>query len=231
MTNNEGYFMENNNNVRFEDFFNDRMHEHGLNVKKLSELSGVAVKHIESLSSGDFLSLPPAPYFRGYLNRLGQILDFDPDFWWRKFKIGDFTENSGEGDKMPQNRFINKISGKVAWVAVLVIGAVSYFAIRAPMILGKPSITITFPAGNPSTSAAAEILLQGFVENTTELFIDGEFVPISEDGTWGKTLLLAPGRNSLEITAKKFLGGGKKVVQQIFYEPPKSESTSTQTFN
>ena len=61
----------------FPSFFNERLKERGLTLKRLSELSGISVKHLEALAAGQFDNLPPAPYLRGYLLKLGQVLGFD----------------------------------------------------------------------------------------------------------------------------------------------------------
>ena len=65
----------------FASFFASRLKERGLTVKKLSELSGISQKDLQNLSEGDFDHLPPAPYLRGYTQKLSKILEFDPEFW------------------------------------------------------------------------------------------------------------------------------------------------------
>lgn len=207
------------NNLRFEEFFADRLRERGLNPKRLSELSGVATKHIEALCRGDFAAMPPAPYFRGYLNRLGQILNFDPELWWKKLEAGGFIKSSGKNDEMPRNRFVNKISSKPLLAGILGIAVIIYLLFALPKIFGKPQITITFPPENPAVSGAPEIVLSGTARNTTEIRINSEFVNLAEDGSWEKATMLVPDLNSFEIRAKKFLGGETKVIQQIIYQP------------
>src|SRR6202012_5234309 len=73
-------------NTPFEQFFADKIKERGISLKKLSEATGIAPSHIESLLRGDFESMPSAPYFHGYLLHLGAALDFDGEEWWVKLK-------------------------------------------------------------------------------------------------------------------------------------------------
>lgn len=215
----------------FENFFNERVKERGFNLKRLSEISGIAVKHLEALSGGSFGNLPSAPYFRGYLQKLGDILEFDWEVWWLRLKNASLVEGSGAKDLPPRNRFLRQTIYKKLWLIAIVIVIVLYFAFQSTRIFGKPTITITSPAQNPATASSSEIVLTGNIENGSELYINGEFVQITSDGSWQKTVLLGPGLNSFQITAKKFFGGETKVVQQILYEPLKSESTSAETFN
>ncbi|MEK9180028.1 MAG: helix-turn-helix domain-containing protein [Patescibacteria group bacterium] len=210
-----------NNDTRFEEFFSERVRERGFDLKKLSEASGIAVKHLEALASGNFQKLPAEPYFRGYLNRLGQLLGFDPEIWWKRFKEGGFVKSAGAADSMPKNRFMTKANMKILWGAFAALAIIIYLAIQLPGILGKPSITINFPQENPATVFTQELTLMGTVENASELRIEGEVVPIGEDGAWSKTVLLAssPGPVPFKITAKKFLGSETSIIQQIIYQP------------
>ena len=45
-----------------------------ISLEKLAELSGVSLRHVEALLLGETHKLPPAPYIRGYLVKMGHIL-------------------------------------------------------------------------------------------------------------------------------------------------------------
>lgn len=207
------------NNLRFEEFFTDRLRERGFDLKKLSEVSGIAVKHLEALARGDFKDLPPSPYFRGYLLRLGQILDFDAEAWWQKLKNGGFVMSSGKEDVMPKNRFIRNISRKTLGIIVTVIVIAVYLYIQLPRALGKPEIKIIFPQENPALVSVQELTLAGSAKGASEVSINGELVPLSAGELWEKTVLLQSGLNSFEIVASKFLGGETRIIQQVIYQP------------
>lgn len=206
------------NNLRFEEFFTERARERGFSPKKLSEVSGVPLKHVEALARGDFQNLPPAPYFRGYLVKLGQVLEFDHEMWWRKLKDSGFAATSGAKDEMPKNRFVTKVGSKILWVIVIVIAIVAYFYFQIPHLLGTPGVTIISPAENPAVSPSQNIVISGLAENASELKINGEKIPLSANGAWEKEILLHSGLNSFEISASKFLGGETREIQQIIYE-------------
>lgn len=212
-------------NLGFEDFFNERVRDRGLSLKKLSEITGITTKHLEAISRGNFSKLPPAPYLHGYIKRLGEVLDFDYERWWEKLKMGGFVQYSGASDEFPKNRFIKKLKPRIVWVAIAVVVVVVYFGFQFTRILGKPTITVIFPDQNPATAVTAELSLRGTLENANNLSINGEVIMVGEDGSWEKKVLLEPGLNSLEISATKFLGRETKIIQQILYQP-----TSTATF-
>lgn len=213
--------MENENNFRFEDFFKEKVRERGIDLKKLSETSGIALKHLNAIASGDFKKLPSAPYFRGYLMRLGEVLDFDPEMWWQRLNTGGFVKSSGSEDRMPKNRFVTKINSRVLWISLGILVVIIYLAIQLPRILGKPEVTVTFPPGNPASVSSQEITLAGTVQNATELRINGDLVAIGENGLWEKNVSLSSSSapTPFEIVAKKFLGRETTIIQQIIYWP------------
>ena len=209
----------------FLSFFNGRVKERGFNLKKLSELSGISLKHIEALSYGDFKALPPAPYVRGYLLRLGEVLDFDGDAWWPRIKGGEFVKNSGAEDRPPANRFVQPRTLRFIWIGLGALAVLIYFLAQAPRIFGRPGLTLTFPTANPFVSTSSSATLQGTISGgLNELTVNGESIPATAQGLWEKSVLLDPGLNTIEVSAKKFLGGETKITEQIIYQP---ESTLT----
>ena len=85
----------------------------GISLKKLSDMTGISMNHIENMLRGDFENVPPTPYFRGYLIRLGEVLNFDGEAWWEKIKREEGVGTSGPADALPKNRFIRKSPAKM----------------------------------------------------------------------------------------------------------------------
>ncbi len=215
-------------NFDFAQFLRGRIKERGLNLKKLSEVSGIATKHLEAIASGSFHNVPSVPYFRGYILRLGQILDFDGESWWAKLKEETGSIKSSETEDAPSgNRFVcvkNKKIVVLAIAAILLI--VLFLGFGLARISGKPVIKITSPIESPATVSASEVDIAGTLKNASELYINGELINPDTGGFWSKTVLLGAGTNSFEIRAKKFLGGETKIIEQIIYEPA-TTATST----
>jgi cytoskeletal protein RodZ len=214
----------------FEIFLRDRIKEKGISLKKLSDLSGIASNHIENLLRGDFEHVPPTPYFRGYLMRLGEVLDFDGEAWWLKIKKGGDIGRSGPADALPNNRFAKESPAKIVAISTVVLALLFIFAFSLPHIIGKPIITITSPTstdGNPSVTTSNSIVIQGTVKNADSLYINGDEVTISSDGSWQKNVLMPQnGINPFEISAKKFLGGTTNIMEQVIYNALSTSSNS-----
>jgi len=203
----------------FSNFLNERMRERNLSLKRLSELTGVSVKHLEALSSGNPDRLPSPPYLKGYLLRLGEVLGFNPDEAWEEMKNLAEAKSSGKSDEPARNRFSREPISRYMIAGIVLFFLLMYAGLRFYQISGTPSVAISSPRENMAVVGENSFSLAGSVSNTSELMINGEQVQVQPDGSWQKTISLQPGINTVEITAKKFLGREIKVIRQIVYQP------------
>lgn len=208
------------NTPDFERLFADKLKERGYSLKRISELSGVAVKHLENLVAGRFHDLPPAPYLRGYLVTLGRVLDFDGEAWWESLRTQGLLTESGRDDELPKNRFAREPLKK----KILIFGALAilllYLGVRLPKILGEPMLLVSAPDQELIRVKVNRFTVRGTARDADRLTINGEAIAVDARGAWEKEISLNEGLNTVPIVAKKFLGREKTVVRQIFYEPP-----------
>jgi len=195
------------------------MKEKGISLKRLSDVTGIAPVHIENMLRGDFENIPSSPYFHGYIARLAKVLDFDADEWWTKLKKEAVIKNSGETDALPKNRFIKRAPPNFLWAIAAGIIILILIIFQAPRILGKPSLTITFPTQNPYMTSSSTLNIMGVLHNADSLSLNGDSISIATSGFWQKGVLLQDGLNTFQIVAKKFLGGQTSFTEQILYQP------------
>lgn len=218
----------NSDDIPFEQFFAQKIKDRGVSLKKLSEMTGIAPAHIENLLRGDYGGMPSAPYFHGYLIRLGSALDFDGEEWWVKLKKEGVVKNSGELDTLPRNRFIRQSPPKYLWAIGLAVIVLIYLAFQLPHIMGKPILVVSLPNQTPYTTSSSTFTLEGTVQNADSLYLNGgQEITIAPDGSWQQTVLLGQGLNPFKISAKKFLGGETDATEQIIYTPAPAASATT----
>ena len=213
----------------FSNFLNERMREKNLTFKRLSELTGVSVKHLEALSSGNPDRLPSAPYLKGYLFRLGEVLGFDTAQAWEEMKKLAEAKSSGKADEPAKNRFSHEPISRYMVAGIVVFLLLTYAGLRFYQISGTPLLTISSPKENMVVVGENSFSLAGNVSNSSELKINGEQVQVQSDGNWQKTVSLQQGPNTFEITAKKFLGREAKVIKQIDYQPAQTGQPTADT--
>ena len=212
----------------FEQFFAERIKAKGLSLKKLSDITGITPSHLESMLRGDYANIPSAPYFRGYLLRLGKVLDFDGEAWWNRLK-GD-VKNSGGLDSLPKNRFIKSAPPKYLWAVVVGAIVLMYVIFQFTRIIGKPALALTYPSQNPYTTNVNTITITGTTHDADSLYInDTQQVTLAPDGSWRESVFLGNGLNPFKFTAKKFLGGSTDITEQIWYQAPGTPASASST--
>lgn len=211
----------------FANFLNQRMRERGVPPKRISDISGISMKHIEALRHGDIERLPSAPYVRGYFTKLGSALDFDGAEWWERMKDESGPEELGPANEMPKNRFARKPIRKFVIAGIVGFLLLSYLSFRSYEIIGKPIIEIASPHDQMSVVDANWISLKGTVKNADSFEINGEQIELGQNGVWEKTITLEPGINTIEFDAQKFLGRETKVIRQVVYQVPTSATSSS----
>ncbi|HUX36082.1 MAG TPA: helix-turn-helix domain-containing protein [Candidatus Paceibacterota bacterium] len=211
----------------FANFLNERVRERGLTMKRLSELTGVSLKHLEGIFSGDPARLPSYPYLKGYLTKLGEVLDFDSSEAWEQMKKFSGAQSSGKMDELPRNRFSKRPVGRYFIIGGIVAVVILYACFRFYQISGKPDVVILYPSENMIVVDINSVTISGKISNGDELRINGEQVDIQPNGSWQKNVSLQPGINTMEIKASKFLGRETDIVRQIVYQPPQAAATSS----
>lgn len=212
----------------FKTLFNETLHNYGVGIAKLSETTGIPERYLEAMRSGNLGSLPPAPYVRGYLNKIGNLAGVNGEELWTAFKKDEQTKTSGSEDRLPENRFsLQKINkGRVVGLAVLVL-LFAYGLFRFDVIVGKPLLQISAPVEALFLSNEEIFELSGLAESRDKLTVNGENIIINEDGSFNKKWKLTPGINILEFKVKRFLGLETSETRRVIYTPRDATNATT----
>lgn len=202
------------------DILQDQMQFKGLNPQKVKQRTGISDRHLIGFFEGKAHYLPSAPYIRGYLLKLGEMLELNGNDLWELYKREADIKTSGSNDILPSNRFALKKINK-RWVIgggiALVVGA--YLIANADRFLGHPNISIANPSAETLLTTANTIDLVGTINPGDTLTIDADTIVVDEGGNFQKTYTLQPGLNRIEFSVRRFLGRETKVVRQVIYQP------------
>lgn len=202
----------------------------GLSPKKIADMTGIPDRYIEMLLEGDTSKLPPSPYVHGYIVKLSGILNFDKDTMWRLYQKESSLTKSGRDDRLPDNRFrVRGMSRGWTVAAFVAVACLMFGGYNAYGIFAAPELTITVPASDNSTVAQETILLQGKTDPAYVVTVNGSEVYVGQGGLFQKEIRLQEGVNTVEFTARKFLGKETRVVRHIVYAVPAGAEDKPET--
>lgn len=199
-----------------------------LNIKKLSDLSGIPERYLEALLAGDNETLPPIPYIRGYIGKLAAILEFDKEEVWRLYKQDMRINGSGPLDRLPSNRFAARQFNKkfiVIGIATLLIAIYLFWNFNK--LIGSPQLEIIYPNTNNVVVSEPFVNVEGKTDTNSKLTFNNSEIFVDSDGRFNEEFRLSPGLNVLEIKSKKLLGKETIVTKQIIFQEPPANATTT----
>ncbi|MDP3901730.1 MAG: helix-turn-helix domain-containing protein [bacterium] len=198
----------------------EHLTDKGLTIERLSTLTDIPSRYLTGLVDGDVSKLPPAPYVRGYLLKLGGYLGLDGQELWDLFKKEQLVKSSGADDTLPANRFAIKKNKKGIFVGIgfgVLIGL--YLLWNIGHLLGRPGLNITYPETQTAITTQSLVTITGQIDPADKLTINNQEIPVSENGYFEKEVELALGLNRIDFLVKRFLGKETSAVRQIVYQP------------
>jgi hypothetical protein len=196
----------------------DAMRAKNLSLEKLGQQTGISERFLSSLTEDDMRQMPSAPYVRGYLLRIGEVLAIDGESLWKEYtRQYGALPRSGKHDAPPSNRFlIKQLNAKTVGIAavILVIAAVAFF--RSSAFIGKPTLALE-SFDDSLTVATSTYTIRGTIDPENQLTVNDEAVYPGEDGIFEKQVPLSPGFNTFRFSVKGLLGKELQIVKQIYY--------------
>lgn len=205
-----------------------------LTVERLSQLSGVSERFLTLLIEGKIEKMPSRPYTHGYLLKIAGVLNLDGERLWQEYlKNNESVRRSGKNDQLPKNRFaIERINRKTLAITGIILIILGYLLTRLPSFFGKPELSLV-NLDNETNVAVATFIIQGKMNPSDQLTLNGERLYPDKDGKFEKSIQLQPGFNTLTFSIKKLLGKEYIINKQIFYKQtnPEPQENPPQTLD
>ena len=200
-----------------------------ITLAKLSELTGISGRFLESLIEEKYEKLPPSPYVRSYFFKIANVLDIDGQKLWHEYQKNTQLKKSGLNDKLPLNRYRPKHLNKtVVFLFIIIIILTGYFVFRYNFFLGKPTLSLMgqlISSANPVVSEPV-IKIEGQIKLGDQLTINKENVYVDEAGYFQKDFSLQTGLNIVQFQIKRFLGRETTITKQVLYLPNNGQNQS-----
>ncbi len=193
-----------------------------LTTAAVFEKTSIKIQYVESLESGKFFGLPADVYVYGFLKKLGQLYNLDPEVLILQYKKerGIADQQKKTMQKQVESRARGLFSGivitpkfvSVFGGVVFVVVTVGYIVWQVVSINKVPNLTILQPSDRQVVSSSA-VLVKGMTDPGTQLFINDQSVFVQTNGEFEVQIGLGNGPKDLVFLAKnKF---EKSVVKTI----------------
>lgn len=190
-------------------------------VKKLS-LARIArdlrIKkaYLEALEKGAWQNLPEPPFVRGFIKSYAQYLGLDGDHILAIFRREyDERKYPQKSSYQKQKRLMftpNKLVNLALIIAVIIF--IIYLAIGYTSLLSSPKLEVSAPP-NDLTTSVPYVVVSGQSEKDATVSIEGQIVPVDENGNFSHQLALDEGQNIIEIIASRRLSPKAKATRVI----------------
>lgn len=200
----------------------------GMTEQKLAYATDVPLRFIQAIRNGDLSKLPARPYVHGYLKKIAVVFDIDEKTLWQAY-LTSTTEQTPKEDRLPSNRFAHVRANRKKIIAFAVVAAlIAFLGYRFNYIIGKPELTLSLESEGTIVTSERILIVRGTATPGDELALNGEIIYTDEAGSFEKEVALNPGLNTLQFSARRFLGREMTVTRQVVYNEPAVETPATE---
>ncbi|OJI06902.1 hypothetical protein BK004_02060 [bacterium CG10_46_32] len=193
----------------------------GLSLDSLSKFLRIKRVYLEAIESGSYAELPGEIYCLEFIKRYATALRMDPEKASRLYRAERKTIQPHEQAwrlftnprvARPNARWIGRIA------AFSVVLAFSWYAVLfGKSVLGSPNLEVASPTEYSETQNS-KVVISGTARGTRSILLNGESVPMEQDGSFLETLSLAPGYHVLRITALGRAGKENTVYRAVLVQ-------------
>jgi len=187
-----------------------------ISLKKVAHDLLIKEENLEALENSDWDKLPEPPFVKGFIKNYAQYLGFDWQhalaLYRREYDESKYPKKAGF--ERPKGLMFtpNKLVSLVFILAVLAF--VAYLVIQYLSILSAPKLELSSPS-NDQTLAVPYVMVQGQTEKKTTVAVNGDFIPVDENGKFSYQFKLEEGQNIIEIVASKRLSPKSRITRII----------------
>lgn len=188
--------------------------EHRITLAEVSRATRIQVKYLEAIEGGAFDSLPPEVYVRGFLRSYAAFLGVSEEAILKLYeRERSIQKNLGHVEhakfqpKAPVH-FSFVFSTKtlvMAGISAITLSFFGYLFLEFRSFVSEPRLVIFEPADG-ARIVGSEATIRGEADPRSDLSMNGELVPVDENGAFSESLKLASGTNTIHISAKNRFG-------------------------
>lgn len=207
------------------DVFKKARQEKQISLTEAETETKVRVKFLVALEDGRWDILPSVVYTRGFVLAYARFLELDSKGVLKLFdgEVSFYEESSSKNLSYKQSVQEAKVlvtPRVLAYVSLvlLVIAMVSYIFYQVAGFAGSPNLKINTPADNVIVESD-RLQLAGVTDNDAVITVNGEGIPVANDGHFAEELKLHRGVNILSVKAVNKAQKESSQVYTVEYRP------------
>lgn len=180
--------------------------------------------YLVALERGDYKELPEPLYARNFIKSYTRTLGADEGYFLELYE-----EECGQCDLItPMQTPRQKMrKGRLAtWnrfvtyglLSAVFLGVLSYFGWQVRSIISPPDVVIVSPIDRSLVSNPT-IVVEGFVEEDTTVYVNGVQVVVNSDSTFNTQIDLAQGLNVISVEAERRYSKRSVIERRVVFEP------------
>jgi cytoskeletal protein RodZ len=201
----------------------------GFDIKEAERATRIRAKHIEALESGDYDSLPPDVYVRGFLKNYSAFLRLDQKKVTSLYlKERGLVENvkkvvsTPAPKRRPKKRKKQKIiiTPKRIALGSAIIGALAilgYIGWQVSILAAPPKLLVRSPEDSIKVSEDS-IVVGGKTDAGADVFINEVPIGVDPDGNFQEKVSLQKGVNLIKVSSKNKLGKTTQTSRTVLAE-------------
>jgi cytoskeletal protein RodZ len=192
-----------------------------LELEEVSRITKIRPNFLQWLETDEFNQLPNATVAKGFIRNYSVFLGLNPEQVLAVFRR-DFIENE-QGQIVPRG-IVDPVGKSNLWtpkstiiaLVVLVFTLLgSYLGYQFWLLMGPPSLVVSSPAVNITTSID-NIEVTGKTDPEATIRVNNDLVTLDKGGDFFVRVLLKPGQNQLTVVATGKSGREAKITRNVF---------------
>lgn len=182
----------------------------GLSLDDAVNKTGVCLKYLQALETGNYNELPPEVYVTGFLKQIAQVYSIDSaDLIAQYKKESGITQQVVNPKPLKESgfkEFVKKLTitprfVSIAAILIFILGTVGYLSWQVTSLSRAPKLQITSPMSNAKVLGAV-VMVEGKTDPGSIVEINKQNVLVGQDGKFQTAVSLTNGQAELRIEAK-----------------------------
>lgn len=195
----------------------------GYSLDEVQRKTKIRKSIIEALEKGDYDSLPPPTFVKGFIRNYGQFLGLDVEellaLFRREYDERKNPKTSGAG--LDKRRFLITPGIAIAFfLALMVLLFFGYLYREYQSFAAPPFLSVEEPQDSLKLNKPL-VSLVGRTDPDAEVKINGQKITLGPGGTFAQEISISEGTNVLVTTATNKLGKISTVKRTVIVEVPK----------